>query len=460
VSNPDASLRSLLRRRLWMLLPLLLASAVASFGLASYFAGKVFDGWLGDSTVSLGRAIEESRQEGGPWLPKQAVDMVKWDSVDQLYVYLLPGDGSPAQGDAIAPPSGDGDSDFYDALYQGRHVRVAQAMQITAAGSAPSVIRVAETLRKRRNLRYHLLLASIPLQLSVLALAVLLLRSATSAGALAARQAAHRMAAYNATHPDEMPERFYGPSELQPAFDAMSALIARLARAQEVQQRFVSNAAHQLRTPLAVLQIQIESALREQDPERQREDVQQALAGLTRLRRLVEQLLTLNRSTSASDTSLGLAPLDLTALAREEVEFHSNRAIQERVDLGYDGPDDPIWIIGDVQLLREALANLIDNAFLYGGPAGVVTVGVRSSPLQLFVEDDGPGIAQVDRERVVERFYRATSRGDGSGLGLAIVAEIAARHDAQVLVEEAGSGGARIVLRFTGAALAAPGPQD
>ncbi|WDS34728.1 sensor histidine kinase [Pseudoxanthomonas sp.] len=444
------SLRGLLSRRLWMLLPLLLAGAVASFLLASYFADKVFDGWLVDSATALGHEAVESQRSGGPWLPPKAVEMVKWDSVDQLYVQLRPSPAARALGDPIpaADDLSDSGQSVYDTRYDGRRIRVAQVRLYGLDGTTFTEIRVGETLRKRRLLRYHLLLASIPLQLGVIGLAALLLASATSAVASAARQAARRLAGYNETQLRQSPERLHGPAELQPAFDAMNALIGRLTNAQQAQQRFISNAAHQLRTPLAVLQVQIESALRERDPTGQREAVTHALNGLTRLRRLVEQLLTLNRSANAAESQLSFVHLDLALLAREEVEYHADRAIQLGVDLGYDGPEAPVEALGEPQLLREVLANLIDNALRYGRAGGLVTVGVTESPPQLFVEDDGAGIAEADRARVVERFYRANHEGDGSGLGLAIVAEIAALHRAGMKVEASSSGGARFVISF------------
>ena len=132
------------------------------------------------------------------------------------------------------------------------------------------------------------------------------------------------------------------------------------------------------------------------------------------------------------------------------VERYADRALAAGVDLGYDGPDEGVQLQGDAQLLREALGNLLDNALRYGATPGVITLGVRQGTdgVQVWVDDDGAGIAEAERARVTERFYRASSDGDGCGLGLAIVAEIAQRHGAMLKIETAPLGGARVGLRF------------
>lgn len=120
------------------------------------------------------------------------------------------------------------------------------------------------------------------------------------------------------------------------------------------------------------------------------------------------------------------------------------------MDLGYDGPDDGVPVQGDPQLLREALGNLLDNALRYGAVRGVITLGLQQDAggVQVWVDDNGPGIANAERSRVTERFYRASSEGDGCGLGLAIVAEIAQRHGAALMIDTAPIGGARVGLQF------------
>ena len=240
------------------------------------------------------------------------------------------------------------------------------------------------------------------------------------------------------------------PRELWPAVEAYNALLQRLDAMQAAQRRFVSNAAHQLRTPLAAMQVELESSLRQQDPQAQQLALSGTLAGLARLQHLVNQLLMLSRSEDPQGSALPLQPLDLAALARGVVERYADRALAAGVDLGYDGPDDGVQVQGDPQLLREALGNLLDNALRYGAVPGVITLGLQrdAEGVQVWVDDDGTGIAEAERARVTERFYRASSEGDGCGLGLAIVAEIAQRHGATLMIDTAPIGGARVGLRF------------
>jgi two-component system sensor histidine kinase TctE len=152
---------------------------------------------------------------------------------------------------------------------------------------------------------------------------------------------------------------------------------------------------------------------------------------VTRLRHVVQQLLTLARSEPNTETMARTAPLDLAALAREEVERWTDHAVERGIDLGYEGPDRPVMINGEPSLIRELIGNLLDNAIRYNMRDGKVTLAIEEAPTRLSVEDDGPGIPEGERQRVFERFYRSgDGREEGCGLGLSIAKEIAARHDA------------------------------
>jgi len=144
-----------------------------------------------------------------------------------------------------------------------------------------------------------------------------------------------------------------------------------------------------------------------------------------------------------------MTDLDLAELARGELERWTDAAIQRNVDLGYDGPEGGAAVHGEPQLLRELIGNLVDNAIRYGRSGGEVTLGVRPSPTTIFVQDDGPGIAATERERVLDPFYRTPrSGGDGCGLGLAIAREIAARHGARLFIMDHAPRGTRVEVVF------------
>lgn len=451
------SLRGLLLRRLWLpLLVLLLCSAVGSFALARFYAGQVYDRWLLDSAMSLSELVTVQDGRASIEITPAVSRMFTWDTADEVHGEVVDAEGGRLYGDlpeALPRPSiaagNDDDAIYYDARVRGQPVRMVEV--VVSAGPGHDIrLRVAETLRKRHRLERKLLLTSVPFQAAILALAAWLAWSGTGAAARHANLVARKLASPRPDPLAPLDPAQEAPRELWPAVEAYNALLQRLDAMQDAQRRFVSNAAHQLRTPLAAMQVELESSLRQHDPQAQQLALSGTLAGLARLQHLVNQLLMLSRSEDPHGSALPLQPVDLAALARGVVERYADRALAAGVDLGYEGPDDGVQVQGDPQLLREALGNLLDNALRYGAVPGVITLGVRQEAegVQAWVDDDGAGIAEAERTRVTERFYRASSEGDGCGLGLAIVAEIAQRHGATLMIDTAPIGGARVGLRF------------
>jgi two-component system, OmpR family, sensor histidine kinase TctE len=241
------------------------------------------------------------------------------------------------------------------------------------------------------------------------------------------------------------------PEEVQPLVQEINALIDNLARAHELNQRFIADAAHQLRTPIATLRVQLELALREHDPERHTKAVNDAVGELARMSRTLHQLLTLARADEDGKTEpQAKTMVDIDLIARDEVERRLDDAVAVGVDLGYAGAGAPVLVRGAHDLLREAVANLVDNALRYGAPGRHVTVGVLSEGPEVYVEDNGAGIPESELGRVTERFYRVRgSAGDGCGLGLSIVNEIVRRHAGKLVLESGVNGrGLRARLVF------------
>ena len=242
------------------------------------------------------------------------------------------------------------------------------------------------------------------------------------------------------------------PAEVRPLIDAVNDLLERLKQVMSAQQRFVADAAHQLRTPFAGLKTQSELALRTTDPERKQHALEHIHISTQHGIRLVNQLLTLARSEPGGQETNNFTELDLNQLVQDCTVNWVQKALEKNIDIGFEGTPAPIMVQGDAINLTEMLNNLIDNAILYTPVGGNITVRVNQimGAAELSVEDNGPGIAPQHRERVFERFYRILGNGQsGSGLGLAIVAEVAKRHNAEVNLE-AGSGGigTRISIRF------------
>ena len=242
------------------------------------------------------------------------------------------------------------------------------------------------------------------------------------------------------------------PAEVRPLIVAVNDLLERLKQVMAAQQRFVADAAHQLRTPFAGLKTQSELALRTQDPEQKQHALKHILTSTKHGIRLVNQLLALARNEPGGQSTDSFASLDLNQLAQECTVNWVQMALEKNIDLGYEGTAAATEVRGDANSLMEMLNNLIDNAIRYTPAGGHITVSVTATTQgsALSVEDNGPGIDPQHRERVFERFYRILGTGQsGSGLGLAIVAEVAKRHNATLRLD-AGSGGrgTLISIRF------------
>jgi two-component system sensor histidine kinase TctE len=218
------------------------------------------------------------------------------------------------------------------------------------------------------------------------------------------------------------------PADVRPLVDAINHHVARNRTMLEERRRFIDDASHQLRTPLATLATQVGFAQRETDPVQLESALRALKAQLDETIRQTNQMLTLARADSAE---LETAALDLVAFAGEVARAWWPEAKQRGIDLGLDAEVDQLVVPAHAGLLREALANLLHNAIRYTPRGGHVTVRVEagSGEARLAVIDDGPGIPEADRARAGERFFRASNATQpGSGLGLAIARSIAARH--------------------------------
>jgi two-component system sensor histidine kinase TctE len=226
------------------------------------------------------------------------------------------------------------------------------------------------------------------------------------------------------------------PAEIAPLIDAMNDVLRRLSASIESQRRFVANAAHQLKTPLAGIRTQCELALREREPESLHASLAQLITGSQRATRLVNQLLLLARAESIDpNQSRTTESLDLSALAEDCAGQWVATALERSLDLGFEATGEPLPVFGNRTMIRELLNNLIDNALLYTSAGGQVTVRALAAgdACCLEVQDTGPGIPPEERSRVFDRFYRILGQGaEGSGLGLAIVREVADHHGASV----------------------------
>ncbi len=242
-------------------------------------------------------------------------------------------------------------------------------------------------------------------------------------------------------------------AEVRPLIGGFNELLKRVGGSMVVQRRFVSDAAHQLRTPIAGLKAQTELALRLNDPEEIRHSLLQMYKATEHAARLVNQLLLLARTEPGTQQQADMmSPLDMVALVRQILEDWVPAALQKGIDLGFEPVSNEVIIKGDAFLLGELLNNLLDNSIRYTQQGGSVTVRVArvDGSVELEVEDNGRGIPESEQSRVFERFYRVLGSGqDGCGLGLAIVREIAQRHHASISLSSGTEGrGTRMTLVF------------
>jgi two-component system, OmpR family, sensor histidine kinase TctE len=236
------------------------------------------------------------------------------------------------------------------------------------------------------------------------------------------------------------------PQEVHSLAGAVNQLLETVQRSISQEKRFVNDAAHQLRTPLAGLQTQLDLALAENDPQALQERLKKVRTGVERASHLVHQLLQLARS----EADVPMQALDALQLTRNIAQQAAPTALAAGVDFGFESPSPQtaLMIKGHAILLREAITNLIDNAVRYAGSGASVTLRVRCDDTKVIieVEDDGPGVSAAELSKVFERFYRASDAPGGAGLGLAIVQEIADRHGGQAKAHALGPQGLRIEM--------------
>jgi len=442
--------RPQLRRQLlgWLLAPLVLllsADTFVSYWVALSFSQRAHDRTLLEVAREFSFYLRAADGALVLQMPEEARRLLFTDPEDRLHFEAAAADGRSIAGERIpaAPPGARrGAEAFYDGEVQGEPVRIVELSLAPEAGGRPAaLVRVAETKSKRNTLAREILASVVLPQLLLVAIAgaVVWLGVVRGLRPLARLQAA--VAARS--HRDRSPLSAEGvPGEVSPLLEAMNDLLARLDRALTLQGRFIADAAHQLKTPIAALRAQFEVALREPDAARMREALRQLEPGLDRLSRLVSQLLSLARNEPEAAPALRLAPLDLNALALEAATAWVPQALAKGIDLGFEGAAAQVPVRGDGARLRELLDNLLDNAVRYSRAGGRVTVRVQAEPVAaVHVNDDGPSIPAAERERVFERFHRLLGTGqEGSGLGLAIAQEIARLHGAEISLREDADG--------------------
>ncbi len=452
-SRPRAQPNSLFGEILdWMLAPLLFLwpiSIIVTHNVADNIATQPYDGMLADSARVLARLVRvEENGRVGVHFPAPPRALFRADQDDAVYYQVADRNGALLTGDReipwIAPPDSFGEEVFFrDDVIHGEEVRIAYLY--LRAGPAldgePTLVQVAETRNKRSDLASRVVTGVLLPQFAIIPLAVVLVwvgltRGIAPLNRLQSLIRRRRPTDLSPVEPASVPE------EVKPLIIAFNDMMARLEENLQAQQRFIADAAHQMRTPLTGLKMQTELALLESDPAQLRESLTRIAESTDRAGHLINQLLSLARAEASFEKLYTVEPVDLEAAVREVAQDIFPRALAKGIDLGVEGSGRALMVDGNTVLLREMIKNLIDNAIKYTPHGGRVTARTRyaGAPV-LEIEDSGPGIPEADRERVFERFYRVLGSGvDGSGLGLPIVREIAELHRATVTLNPYPSG--------------------
>ncbi|MGH8686945.1 MAG: sensor histidine kinase [Burkholderiales bacterium] len=451
-----SSLRANLLRLLLPPVALTLAGGVvAVYYLAIHPGVAAYDLSLVSTAVALGERIRPGPQGLAFDLPTEADRVARADRYDDVYYTVRGPDGERIAGDPglASPPAGaprESDVVAYDGERKGRKLRLVD-VRVPCAGRHCTVT-MAETTVKRDRLARDILLSSVLPQAALAVLVLALVWVGVARGLRPLRGLSEQIRARSPR--DLRPvDAAVVPDEARPLIESMNRLLGQAAEASGQQQRFLANAAHQLRTPLAGLQAHTELALAQPVPEACRAELEQVHTATVRTARLANQLLAMARAESGVRGAAAPAGVSLRQIVEEAATGWVHRALSRDIDLGFELDD--AAVAGDPVLLGEALANLVHNALEYTPHGGHVTLRAGPGPgseARVEVEDDGPGIAPGERVRVLDRFYRAPgTAGTGSGLGLAIVREIASAHGALLEIGEGEGGrGCRVTLRFPG----------
>ncbi len=447
-----------IRRRVLAWLFVAMALVFSANLLSSYYsnieaADTAYDRLLLASASAIaGRTVV--REDGlHVDIPYVALDMLASTAQDRVFYAVSAPDGTVVTGyeDLPLPERRDGkapqDPVFYNSVFKQASVRIV-ALRSFVSGSNLSgfvTIQVAQTRGDRDALTDSLRRQS---ALWMLVIAITGAIAAWFGVTVGLKPLARLGEALGRRSPDDVRPILHDvPIEFKPLVGAINGMLYRLEGGLHSMRKFISDASHQLKTPLASLQAQSEMALRETDPDDIRKSLVKVNSSAKRTSRLAQQLLSHARATGASQD---FADLNLVQLVRDTIEALLPRAVAKKIDLGQAG-DERAPMFGDRALIGELILNLADNAIKYSPAGSMITLGVRveEGAMRLVIEDDGPGIPEKDRQGVFERFARLQgSSADGCGLGLAIVREIAGRHGATVTLRDAQGGGLRVEVVF------------
>lgn len=437
---------------IWLVLPLVVLIFINAFFSYKNAVDAANDAYDRSLYIAARTVAEELQLIDGKLkaeVPQSATYLFENNIGSRFFYEVMNFEGKHLFGNAYLPnpikPSKNGVNyfslvSFYDEEVDGRLIRLAvlkhsivESSHIKNRPSAQGVvtIKVAETLEARKTLISHILRELLTGQtLLLLALTGLIWfainKSLQPIHGLSQSLGNRDEADLTIINPGSLPR------ELVPLIESLNIYLSRLTKLIHLRKIFIANAAHQLRTPWAIVKTQI--GLAKKEP--MMEELGKIIQGLSRTAdasvRLTEQLLSMTKAEHGYEIDL-TKEVDLVALAKQLIIDYHPQAQKLGIDLGIDVQVSTLMIHGSEVLLSECIGNLIDNAMRYGLPGCHVTVKIEKN--RLSVIDDGLGIASQYQNKVFNRFFRGDSKEPGSGLGLSIVKEIALQHNLGVILE-------------------------
>ena len=447
--------RQLIVRMVSMMLPLFLLLLAVAYYSGLYFINAAFDRSLVRRTYALADRVGVLQGKVQIDLPVAARELFEFDKEDLLSHSISNSQGDVIEGGLDMPPLPGNKMlkpnqvIIYDGQKEDERVRVAAfalSLQGTSAKGV-ALIKVSETLTHRTALARRATLVILIPMLLVTLVAAAAIAYGVGRELDPLKRLQDQIVARSAL--DLSPFPLVGtPTELRPFLNEINSLLYRLSEAIDAQSRFVADAAHQLRTPIAGIRAQAEAAIatgKHHDAEHALQRIALAAFGMGNL---VQKLLTLARVDGAENT-VQLNRLDSTEVVREISREWAPRLLDAGVEIEFANQAQDAWIMGDVQLLHELLSNLIDNAQRYGGTQIMLSVQSNAQTVTWCVSDNGPGIPEHQREEVFAPFHRLSTSIEGAGIGLTIVARIARLHHAQLnLASNLGGAGLAVHVQF------------
>ena len=453
-ATPPSSLRKQLL--VWLLGPLLLllvVNSILGYRVAISTANQAYDRLLLASVKAIADRVTVSGGEISVDIPYVALELFESNIRERIFYKVSAPDGSTITGyeDLPAPPP-DSPRDratFFQSEYHGESLYQAAIYKqlYDPAVGGMVLIQVGETAESREALSRRILYDGLIRQgLLITFAALLLLLGARFAlkPLLRLRDNIARRASTDLTPVDESGVQ----SEVRPLIQALNQHTDRIDRMINARVSFIADAAHQIRTRLAILKTQVEYGMRLEEPEALRGVLAEARGIIDETSRFFNQLLVLAHAEAKAIPGHDAESVDLAALAHSIAHEWVTEARRKQINLGFEGPETGAFVRGHGLLLGELVSNLLDNAIRYTQPGGNVTLRIRedSAAITLEVEDNGPGIPQAERDRVFDRFYRSPgSDGQGSGLGLAIAREICRSQEATIELATATGGDGLLV---------------